>query len=127
METGPILLKIKFNNSFSVQHPLIVIKFIWIVFTNGNIDSRLYIPYNCKFLTAQTSHDNEYLVEETYYVKSAGPISLNFGIWSNTTGLVTNIQFQTQRKNLRGISLIRTDLDVEFVSAYVYIYFKQKL
>lgn len=86
-----------------------VAKFTWMIFAEEDIGHALNIPYNCDFVAAELSKENEYLIKEIYYVKSSGPFFVDFGIWSNKSGLILNDKFNEQRKDMRGVALVRGD------------------
>jgi hypothetical protein len=81
---------------------------IWLLFLEDgrsvdNVLSGLHVPFNCRFLVAQSEGDTVQLTE-VYRVSANHPLTLNhYGIWRKGCPMSRKVNVYEGRNNLQGL------------------------
>jgi hypothetical protein len=99
---------------------------IWLLFLDTNTSLEQFftdinIPFDCQFLVAQPQSDHVVVLSEVYRVNPTLPLQTSrFGKWTAGGGLTWPSQdFYTRRKNLKGVTIQATKLNVRWNLYYM--------
>jgi hypothetical protein len=90
---------------------------IWLLFLDdghsvGNVLSDLHVPFNCRFLVAQSEGDTVRLTE-VYRVTANHPLTLNHhGIWKKGYPMSSQASLYERRNDLQGLVMKAITLNV---------------